>query len=34
MVADLAAASGRPLQGTFLGLDDGPTRLQRRTGAP
>src|SRR5262249_55511272 len=31
IVADLAAASGRPLQGTFAGLDDGPTRLHNRT---
>ena len=32
IVADLAAASGRPLQGTFTGLDDGPSRLRNRMG--
>ena len=30
LVADLAASSGRPLQGTFTGLDDGPSRLHHR----
>lgn len=31
IVSDLAAESGRALQGTFAGLDDGPKRLRNRT---
>jgi len=34
LVGELAAASGRPMQGSFLGLDDGPERLRRRLSPP